>query len=60
MGQHTGKAVEGAFADRRLARCRLKVSEGGIRGAAAHFADKATPGLLIVESDERSEDGLIA
>jgi pilus assembly protein CpaE len=36
------------------------VSEGGIRGAAGHFADQPTPGLLIVESDERSEDGLMA
>jgi pilus assembly protein CpaE len=36
------------------------VSEGGIRGAAAHFADHPTPGLLIVESDDRSEDGLLA
>jgi pilus assembly protein CpaE len=56
----TRGAIEAAFADRRLARARLAINEGGIEAAAGHYAEAPTPELLIVESGAATEDGLVA
>src|SRR5579859_3049201 len=37
---------------RALTRCRLTVQEGGLSGAIAHYAERATPQLIIVEEDD--------
>ena len=50
LGDETAKAIEAAFADRRLMRARLAMHRGGIAGAVQHYADSATPDVLIVES----------
>jgi pilus assembly protein CpaE len=60
LGPATRGAIETAFADRRLMRARMAVHEGGIKGAATHYAEAPTPELLIVESDARTQDELIA
>ena len=60
LGSTTRGAVENAFADRRLARARLVVHEGGINGAADHYAETPTPDLLIVESDDKTQEQLLS
>ena len=60
MGAETRAAVEGAFGERRLARGRLGVFEGGIEAAVARFGDDMTPDLLLVESAATAQQELIA
>jgi len=44
------KVIEGAAADRRMARAHVKVHSGGIVAAAEFYQGAATPNLIIVES----------
>jgi pilus assembly protein CpaE len=44
------KVLEGAAADRRMARAHVKVHSGGIVAAAEFYQGAATPNLIIVES----------
>src|SRR3954470_1508927 len=44
------KVIEGAAADRRMARAHVKVHSGGIVAAAEFYQSAATPNLIIVES----------
>ncbi|MCC5986156.1 MAG: AAA family ATPase [Pararhodobacter sp.] len=45
-------AVEGAFADRHLARAQGETRFGGIAAAVAHHRQHATPDVLIVEAEQ--------
>ncbi|MFN4099538.1 MAG: CpaE family protein [Pararhodobacter sp.] len=45
-------AVEGALADRHLARAQGEMQTGGIAAAAAHHQKRATPDVLIVEAEK--------
>lgn len=45
-------AVEGALADRHLARAQGETRFGGITSAAAHHRQHATPDVLIVEAEK--------
>lgn len=46
----TEQAIQAAAADRRMARAHVEINGGGILGAAAYYAQEATPNLVIVES----------
>lgn len=48
--QATMEVLQGASADRRLARAHVSVQLGGIEGAINAFANMPTPNLIIVES----------
>ena len=52
-GESTGDAAAEAMHDRRLAKMRIELHMGGVRAAAARFANAPTPDLIVVES--RSE-----
>lgn len=43
-------AMQGAAADRRLAKTHFSLHQGGAREAAAHFTQNPTPDLLLVET----------
>lgn len=49
-------AINGLGEDRRLARSKVAVHQGGIGEAAAFLAEHDTPQLLIVEATETGED----
>ncbi|MHA1547951.1 MAG: AAA family ATPase [Alphaproteobacteria bacterium] len=42
--------IEGAAADRRLARAHVKVHGGGVAAAAEFYRESATPNLVLVEA----------
>ena len=59
-GAESRRAVEAAFAERRLSRARLGVFEGGIDAAVARFGETSTPELLLVESAAATQQELTA
>jgi pilus assembly protein CpaE len=46
------EVIEGAAADRRMARAHVKVHTGGIPAAVEFYQSAATPNLIIVESKQ--------
>lgn len=48
----TEAALREAAGMSALRRCRLTVARGGLTGAVAHYADRSTPQLVIVEAAE--------
>lgn len=49
-GADLTSAMQGAAADRRLAKTHFSLHQGGAREAAAHFTQNPTPDLLLVET----------
>lgn len=49
-GADMTSAMQGAAADRRLAKTHFSLHQGGAREAAAHFTQNPTPDLLLVET----------
>jgi pilus assembly protein CpaE len=46
----TEQAMQAAAGDRRMSRAHVDIHSGGIIGAARHYANEASPNLIIVES----------
>jgi pilus assembly protein CpaE len=46
----TAEALQGATADRRLAKSHVSVHMGGASAAVAHYLESPTPNLIIVET----------
>lgn len=46
----TYEAIEEAGRDRRMAKTQVRVQNGGIKAACAHYAGASTPNLIILES----------
>ncbi len=52
----TGASVQRAAEDRRLARTHTTVYMGGIAAAIDHYATRATPNLILVETKDDGQD----
>lgn len=51
----TASSVRAAAEDRRLARSRLSVLDGGLAAAILHYADAPTPQVLVVEEPDPAQ-----
>src|SRR6187551_2978979 len=52
----TAAAVQAAGEDRRLTKAHLKIQMGGIAAAAEAYRNSATPNVILIESDTRSDE----
>ena len=52
----TAAAVQSAGEDRRLAKAHLKIQMGGMAAAVEAYRTAPTPNVIILESDNRSEE----
>jgi pilus assembly protein CpaE len=50
LSPETGVILKRASEDRRVARAHMSVMVGGVDAALAHYRDKPTPNLIVVES----------
>jgi pilus assembly protein CpaE len=54
----TAAAIQSAGEDRRLAKVHLRIQMGGMTAATEAYQSSPTPNVIILESDNRSEDVL--
>ena len=54
----TAAAIQAAGEDRRLAKAHLRIQMGGMTAATEAYQSSPTPNVIILESDNRSEDVL--
>jgi pilus assembly protein CpaE len=52
----TAAAVQAAGEDRRLTKAHLKIQMGGIAAAVEAYRNSATPNVILIESDTRSDE----
>src|SRR5271170_538283 len=52
----TAAAIQAAGEDRRLAKAHLRIQMGGLRAAVEAYQSSPTPNVIILESENRSED----
>src|SRR5271156_5858091 len=52
----TAAAIQAAGEDRRLAKAHLRIQMGGLAAAIEAYQSSPTPNVIILESDNRSED----
>src|SRR6202044_545405 len=52
----TAAAIQAAGEDRRLAKAHLRIQMGGLTAATEAYQSSPTPNVIILESDNRSED----
>ena len=52
----TAAAIQAAGEDRRLAKAHLRIQMGGMTGAIEAYQSSPTPNVIILESENRSED----
>jgi pilus assembly protein CpaE len=52
----TAAAIQAAGEDRRLAKAHLRIQMGGLTGAIEAYQSSPTPNVIILESDNRSDD----
>ena len=52
----TAAAVQAAGEDRRLAKAHLKIQMGGIAAAVEAYRNSATPNVILIESETRSDE----
>ena len=52
----TAAAVQAAGEDRRLGKAHLKIQMGGIAAAVEAYRSAATPNVIIIETESRSDD----
>jgi pilus assembly protein CpaE len=52
----TAAAIQAAGEDRRLAKAHLRIQMGGLTGASEAYQSSPTPNVIILESDNRSDD----
>src|SRR6516164_2448780 len=52
----TAAAIQVAGEDRRMARAHLRIQMGGVIAAVEAYQNAPTPNVIILESDNRSED----
>ena len=50
ISPETGAVLQRAADDRRVARAHVTVMMGGVEAAVAHYTDKPTPNLILVET----------
>src|ERR1700734_1269571 len=56
----TAAAIQAAGEDRRLAKAHLRIQMGGLTAATEAYQSSPTPNVIILESENRSEDILNA
>jgi pilus assembly protein CpaE len=54
----TAAAIQAAGEDRRLAKAHMRIQMGGMTAATEAYQSSPTPNVIILESDNRSEDVL--
>jgi pilus assembly protein CpaE len=52
----TAAAIQAAGEDRRMAKAHLRIQMGGLTAAIEAYQSSPTPNVIILESDNRSED----
>ena len=52
----TAAAVQAAGEDRRLAKAHVKIQMGGITAATEAYRSSATPNVILIETDSRTDD----
>jgi pilus assembly protein CpaE len=52
----TAAAVQAAGEDRRMAKAHVKIQMGGVTAAVEAYRSSPTPNVIILESDDRSEE----
>src|SRR5271167_2254197 len=52
----TAAAIQAAGEDRRMAKAHLRIQMGGLIAAVEAYQNAPTPNVIILESDNRSED----
>src|SRR5579863_10211483 len=52
----TAAAIQAAGEDRRMAKAHLRMQMGGLVAAVEAYQNAPTPNLIILESENRSED----
>ena len=52
----TAAAIQAAGEDRRLAKAHLRIQMGGMTGAIEAYQSSPTPNVIILESENRSDD----
>src|SRR5579863_8639958 len=52
----TAAAIQGAGEDRRLAKAHLRIQMGGMAAAIEAYRSSPTPNVIILESENRSDD----
>jgi pilus assembly protein CpaE len=52
----TAAAIQAAGEDRRLAKAHLRIQMGGLTGAIEAYQSSPTPNVIILESENRSDD----
>ena len=56
----TAAAIQAAGEDRRMAKAHLRIQMGGLTAAIEAYQSSPTPNVIILESENRSEDILNA
>src|ERR1700722_13332678 len=56
----TAAAIQGAGEDRRMAKAHLRIQMGGLTAAIEAYQSSPTPNVIILESENRSDDILSA
>ncbi|MFZ0608423.1 MAG: AAA family ATPase, partial [Xanthobacteraceae bacterium] len=54
----TAAAIQAAGEDRRMAKAHLRIQMGGMRAAVEAYQSSPTPNVIILESENRSDDVL--
>ena len=52
----TAAAVQAAGEDRRLSKAHLKIQMGGITAAVEAYSSSSTPNVIVIETENRSDD----
>src|ERR1700746_112642 len=52
----TAAAIQAAGEDRRMAKAHLRIQMGGLIAAAEAYQNAPTPNVIILESENRSDD----
>src|SRR6202795_5206003 len=52
----TAAAIQAAGEDRRMAKAHLRIQMGGLIAAIEAYQNSPTPNVIILESENRSED----
>src|SRR5271169_4012747 len=56
----TAAAIQAAGEDRRMAKAHMRIQMGGLTAAIEAYQSSPTPNVIILESENRSEDVLSA